>query len=279
MDLRARRLVERGLRRAELGRHRSAIRLFRRALAIGAEPWVGMNLGNSYREVGDPEKALRAFERAWREGDDDDSGWNMAILLHDIGCEYEYDRLILELHRNGYPAAAFELANQAYDAGRPHDAIRLIWPAAENRDYPFHKEISAFLGRWLAELNLPGGEEWLNEALPHPDARVDLAELLLREGRVREARALLHVGVDNDETGALLMAASIEEDEGNHGRAETLLRRAVDLGDSHAAFNLYLILTKLERSDARQMLELAARRGDAKAIAQMSAPFSSDVED
>lgn len=242
---RVQRWIDKGCDLADIGDHKGAVRLFSRAVAAG-EKWVGLNLGNSYEALGDHGRAAEAYRIAWREGGEDDAGYNLTNVLDALGQGDEMERVREELRSVGYPVIVIEDAIEAADGGRLEDAIRML------RDLlvgTLRDDIAGYamgvLGHVLFDVGDPEAESWLRRGQDHyATARSDLGSLLLRQGQPAEAVAVWLEGVANDEVESSVPLANWLWDEGRHEEAIGVLTPFRN-ADAHVRENLEIMEREL----------------------------------
>jgi TPR repeat protein len=112
----------------------------------------------------------------------------------------------------------------------------------------------------------------------YPEARADLAHLLMATGRREEGVRTLADGVRIGQVPCMLPLANILSEGGDTDAAEALYRRAFDAGDSYSAWNLAVLLWETDRGDeAQQWVWRAAEGGDELAIAYLADVDPSDA--
>ncbi len=242
---RVQRWIDKGCDLADNGDHKGAVRLFGRAVAAG-EKWVGLNLGNSYGALGDHERAAEAYRIAWREGGEDDAGYNLTNVLDEVGQGDEMERVRSELRAVGYPVIVIEDAIDAANSGRSEDAIRMLRDllASTMRD-----DIAGYamgvLGHVLFDVGDPEAETWLRWGQGHyATARSDLGSLFLRQGHTAEATAVWREGVANDEVESSVPLANWLWDEGRRDEAMNVLTPFRNV-DAHVRENLEIMEREL----------------------------------
>jgi tetratricopeptide (TPR) repeat protein len=182
----------------------------------------------------------------------------------------------------GYFTGWYEWAWLEHGRGRVDRAIALMQEVAEllddepDRAYPL-----GVAGHWRwehlndvdAEASLRAGQD------AYPEARADLAHLLMATGRREEGVRVLADGVRDGQVPCMLPLANILGENGDTDAAEALYRRAFAAGDSYSAWNLAVLLWETDRGEeAQQWVWRAAEGGDDLAIAYLSDVDPSDVE-
>lgn len=140
------RAVDEGCDAADRGDHATAIKLFSSAVDMG-EDWVALNLGNSYRDVGKVDMAQAAFERAWRVALDPDAGFNLALLLEDMGQIAKARSVYQELIEAGYVKAMDVEAWYLHAEGDLRSAYALMEKASADPG-PTGHYAAGVLGTW-----------------------------------------------------------------------------------------------------------------------------------
>jgi tetratricopeptide (TPR) repeat protein len=221
-------LIEAGCDLAELGRLEAAEDCFRMAAELGSA--IGAyNLGNALAEQGRWREAATAYERAEAAGDED-AALARAFVLRELG---ERD-------------AALATAGRAAAAGdQTAAAVVACWRWCTSWDPALEDDLRAGAELFTA-------------------ARADLAQLLIRTGRIEEGRAVLERGMLLGEVDSMLPLGNLYADVlGDQVAAEAVYRAGAELGDAHAHHNLANLLD--ERGDPAGALEhyrLAAAAGD-----------------
>lgn len=225
-------LIETGCELAETGRTEAAVDCFRMAEELGSV-LGSYNLGNALAELGRWPEALAAFERAEAAGDGD-ATLQVAFMLRELERRDE----------------ALATAQRAAAAGNSTAAaVVACWRWCTSWDPALEDDLRA------------GAELF-------PATRGDLAQLLIRSGRVEEGRAVLERGVLLGEAESMLPLGNLYADVlGDPVAAETAYRAGAELGDAHAHHNLAVLLG--EQGDVDGALEhfrLAAAGGDSLAV-------------
>ncbi|RMG47335.1 MAG: tetratricopeptide repeat protein [Acidobacteria bacterium] len=119
----------------------------------------------------------------------------------------------------------------------------------------------------------------------HADARRELAEMLVEDGRAREARDLLRAGFELgvEDPALLLLAGRVEAHLGDLPAAEARFRRALELDPSSADAWEQLGRARYARGDARGAAgayrEALARRPDAALARTLGSILMNDLDD
>jgi tetratricopeptide (TPR) repeat protein len=216
---------------------------------------------------------LDAFRRAWLRDRDGWSGRRYAEALEAAGEVEAALEVCQEMWDLGYPAGRADAAWIEHDRGDAPRAIALMTDAAEVMDDEDRPLALGVLGHWRwHHFNDVSAEPLLRSGMSaYPDARADLAELLVVTGRRAEGRQLLVDGVEAGLVDCMLPLANLLGEEGDAEAAERLYRRAYASGDAHSAWNLAVLLHELGRHDEAEDWEWrAARGGDEVAIAHLT---------
>jgi len=224
-------------------------------------------------DQGVDDRDLEAFARAWEEAPDGWTGRRYAEALLDSDRVDDAAAVCRAMWDLGYPAGLTDLASLERDRGNHDLAIALLREALPELDEEDRPIGEGTLGHWLWSLKDDvAAEPHLRIGLQaHPEARADLAALLRTTGRAAEGRAVLEAGVRAGEVGSMLPLANTLDDEGEHGRAEQIYRRAYELGDPRSAWNLAVMLIRLGRDEeADEWRWRAAQGGDEVAIRHLA---------
>lgn len=238
-------LVEAGCELAEMGLLDAAVDCFRMAAELGSA--IGAyNLGIALGDLGRWPEALDAFEQADAAGDED-AALQIAFVLR-------------ELDRRDEALATAERAAAGGDATAA--AVVACWRWCTSWDPALEGDLRA-------------GAELFSSA------RADLAQLLIRSGRVEEGRAVLERGMLLGEVESMLPLGNLYADVvGDPVAAEAAYRAGAGLGDAHAHHNLAVLLD--DRGDIEGALEhyrLAAAGGDSlaeRALRELEEELSDD---
>lgn len=116
----------------------------------------------------------------------------------------------------------------------------------------------------VVELLSAGALEWDDFALP-------LSEVLRERGDYQEAAQVLRRAVENgDDTATIRLGNLLWDEVGDLLGAERAYEKGIQMGDSHSAFNLHLLLEQEGRTEASgAALEKAAAMGDERALIEM----------
>jgi tetratricopeptide (TPR) repeat protein len=227
------------------------------------------------------ESELRPFQDAWRLVHDGVTGTRYAEALRAAGRIEDAIAVCREVAELGYFTGYYEWAWLEHDRGAVERAIGLMEEVADllddetDRGYPL-----GVAGHWRWEHRDDVGAESLLRAGmdAYPEARADLAHLLMATGRRDEGVRTLADGVRVDQVACMLPLANILSEDGEKDAAEALYRRAYELGDAYSAWNLAVLLWETDRGEeAQQWVWKAAEGGDDLAIAYLSDVDPSDV--
>lgn len=240
-------LIETGCELAELGRIEAAMDCFRMAEELGSV-LGSYNLGNALADLERWPEALAAFERAEAAGDED-ATLPIAFMLR-------------ELDRRDDALATAERAAAGGNATAA--AVVACWRWCTSWDPALEDDLRA------------GAELF-------PSARGDLAQLLIRSGRVEEGRAVLERGMLLDEVESMLPLGNLYADVlADPVAAEAAYRAGAALGDAHAHHNLAILLDDLgDTEGALEHFRLAAAGGDtlaAQALRDLEEELDDDEE-
>lgn len=237
----AARQIELGCDLADAGDHVEAIEAFEKAVGLG-EAWVALNLGNSFREIGELERARQAFEHAWRIGEDPDAAYNLANALVLLGADSDAEKLRAELRQEAYPLIVIEDAIDLSQAGKVDEALAALRPIAESPSHhSSHRDYAAgVIGHLLFHREDPSAEEWLlRGAESYPSARDDLGELYSTRGE-EKAWSVWQRGAALGEPESAVPLANAYWEAGRHEEAIRVLVTVAEL-DAHAAENLAMM--------------------------------------
>ncbi|WP_343923823.1 tetratricopeptide repeat protein [Rhodoglobus aureus] len=230
-------LTDLGCDAADRGDHDTAILIFTAAIERGEE-WAGINLGNSLMTLADVPRAVSAFEHAWRVGKDPDAGFNLAWALDESERVEESREVLQTLCDQGYRIAMEREAwNLRVDDGQLAASEALMLRAAEDNG-PDGNRAAGIAGFWMWEDRKDHGAELLLlRGIGHyEEARTALAELFQATARECEAERLLQAGYALLEIVSMIPYADLLEERGEFARAEEVLRRGSELGDSHSSW-------------------------------------------
>ncbi len=222
---------------------------------------------------------LRAFRDAWLEAQDGLTGRHYAEALEaagDLDAALEVCERMWEL---GFPAGYTDAAWIEHDRGNVGRAVQLMTAAAEVLEGDEGAEAEGVAGHWRWEhWNDVSAETMLRAGMQaYPSARADLAALLRVTGRPEEGLEMLRVGAEAGEVVCMLPLGNLLSEQGDLAGAESLYRRAVDLGDAYAAWNLAVVLAEQGRhAEADDWAWRAAAAGDEVAIQHLSGRVSRD---
>lgn len=116
----------------------------------------------------------------------------------------------------------------------------------------------------VVELLSTGASEWEDFALP-------LSEVLRERGEYQEAARVLRRAIEHgDDTAAISLGNLLWDEIGDLRGAEQAYEKGIQMGDSHSAFNLHLLLEQEGRTEASgAALEKAAAMGDERALIEL----------
>jgi tetratricopeptide (TPR) repeat protein len=174
-----------------------------------------------------------------------------------------------ELWGLGYVIGLTEAAWIAHDSGDYEAALASMTSALERLDGDERLEAVGVVGCWRwHHFNDSAAERLLREGMRHyGSAWADLGNLLRATGRTDEGEEVLRAGAAADVAECMLPLANVLSRRGERAESERLYRRAFDLGDAHAAWNLALDLAEEGRlEEASDWRWKAAASGDEQAI-------------
>jgi tetratricopeptide (TPR) repeat protein len=247
------------------GNHHEAIAIWEKVRSEGPN-WVGLNLGNSYQAIGDVAAARIAFEESWLAGCDD-AGFNLAELYRSEGKLTQARIIDRRLIQKSYVKAMIAEAEDLRAEGNLAGAQDLLARAIDDEGADGDRA-AGILGYLLwSSTHSVAAEPLLRRGQnEYPTARADLAEVLMKLGRLSEAISILEEGVELGEAESMLPLANIWASLDNEDAAESLYRRGYALGDAFAAFNLGVLRWESGRKkSARKWIARAAEGGDAEA--------------
>lgn len=217
---------------------------------------------------------LEPFRDAWQQVHDGVTGARYAEALQAAGQLDAAIAVCREVADLGYLTGYYEWAWLEHARGDVPRAIALMEEvAALQEDDPDRLYPLGVAGHWRWEHgNETTAEPLLRAGMDaYPEARADLAHLLMATGRREEGVQILADGVRAGQVACMLPLANILGEDGEHGAAEALYRRAFELGDAYSAWNLAVLLWQTDRGDeAQQWVWKAAQGGDELAIAYLS---------
>ncbi|HBP23232.1 MAG TPA: hypothetical protein DEA08_36340 [Planctomycetes bacterium] len=232
--------------RAELARaleldpaDRQAKRLKRALAVVERLDWAVERVAK--RDFGPQvEAALReAFAAGLAEG-----GYRLAVLLSLSDRRAEGERVLAEAARMGHRTAAYELYHERLRQGRYEEARGLLKRAVEVGSY------AAMVRR---------GRMHLDRVRPGAPHATEQRELALRYFRLVQARG---------QPDGLAWIGAVHELDGDLEQAERCYRQAIEEGSGRACTQLAALLRgKGAPQEVRQLLQLARKRGDARALA------------
>jgi tetratricopeptide (TPR) repeat protein len=214
--------------------------------------------------------ALDDLATSWTRAADGAAGHTYREALEDAGREAEAEAVYRALIAAGYLVGYTDLAWLLRTRGELEEAERVLAEYLSIDAEP--DEVTALwsgmLGHWRWDrLRDVEAEELLRKGMEVlPEARADLARLLVATGRCEEAESTLRVGVANSEVESFLPLGNLLSDGGRVAEAEDLYRQGFALGDAHSAYNLSRDLDRAGRTaEAEEWLRRAAGAGDATA--------------
>jgi tetratricopeptide (TPR) repeat protein len=227
------------------------------------------------------ESELQSFRDAWEHVRDGVTGTRYVEALRAVGRLDDAVEVCREVADLGYYAGYYEWAWLEHDRGDVTRAIELMEEvAALLEDDPDRMYPIGVAGHWRWEhRNDVSAERMLRLGMEaYPEARADLAHLLMATGRRTEGVQTLADGVREGHVECMLPLANVFSEDGDKDSAEALYRRAYDLGDAYSAWNLAVLLWETDRGDeAQQWVWKAAEGGDDLAIAYLSDVDPSDL--
>ncbi|WP_133766624.1 tetratricopeptide repeat protein [Amnibacterium kyonggiense] len=225
---------------------------------------------------------LRTLREAWSTARDGVTGTRYAEGLRAAGEIEAAIAVCREVAELGYFAGWYEWAWLEHGRGDVRRAIGLMEEVAELLDDdPDRAYALGVAGHWRwDDLSDVGSEPLLRVGMDaYPDARADLAHLLMATGRREEGLRVLADGVRDGQVACMLPLANILSEDGEKEAAEALYRRAFEAGDSYSAWNLAVLLWETGRGDeAEQWVWKAAEGGDDLAIGYLSDVDPSDLD-
>ncbi|NYD67637.1 hypothetical protein [Agromyces atrinae] len=216
---------------------------------------------------------LDAFRAAWVSLPSGQTGLRYIEALVADGALDEALIVCAEVWALGYPIGLTEAAWVHSELGDMRSAIASMTAAIDVLDGDERLAAVGTVGCWrwqhFAEVE---AESQLREGMYHyGSAWADLGNLLRVTGRVDEGTRVLREGAEAEELMCMLPYANILSRCGDLAGAELVYRRAYELGDAHAAWNLSLDLLAEGRDDeASEWRWKAAAGGDEVAIASLA---------
>jgi tetratricopeptide (TPR) repeat protein len=215
------------------------------------------------------EDDLRAFAAAWLQRRDDLAGGRYVDALHELGRSDEALAVCRELWGMGYVIGLTEAAWIAHDRGDYETALASMTAALDHLDGDERLEAVGVVGCWKwHHFNDSAAEPLLREGMCHyGSAWADLGKLLRATGRPEESEEVLSAGAAAGVVECMITLANVLSRRGERAESEHFYRRAFDLGDGHAAWNLALDLAEEGRlEEAADWRWKAAASGDELAI-------------
>ena len=243
-----------------------AVAVIALSLLAGCSSEKGIKQAKAAFEAGKPEETVRTLDRTLPEIADPQQRAEGLLLLgdalfklgHVADAITAYQRAaILEPNDRG---AARKLAELMVATGNPQSALPLIEGLLAEQ--PNDPELLALHGAALVGVGQrKEAERSLRRALAlrpdFSDAGISLAEVLLQDGHVDEARAILtSTAQAATEPSAWLALGRLEEQNGNRAEAEIAYRSAVHVQDSaESNFRLAQFLQRSSKlAEAQQVL-------------------------
>ena len=215
---------------------------------------------------------LQAAASRWATQNDGLSGSRYVEALHAHGRSDEALAICGELWDLGYVVGLTDAAWIAHDQGDHQAALASMTSAAHHLDGDERLEAIGVIGCWRWHyFNDSTAEPLLREGMRcYGSAWADLGNLLRNTGRSREGEEVLRAGCDADVVECMLPLANALSRRGELADAEVLYRRAYELGDGHAAWNLAVDLAQAGRlEEASDWRWRAAAAGDEVAITHL----------
>lgn len=222
-----------------------------------------------------PDDVLAQLQTEWLDKRDGASGDAYGTALEAEGWTSKAEAVYRELIESGYLVGYYDLAWLEHGRGKKKRARKLLRTYLAIDDEPDEQTdlVAGVLGHWVWDSKEdPSVEELLRSGMiVYPDARADLAHLLVATDRVEEAEAVLRDGIELREEGSFIVLGNLLRDSGRTAEAEDMYRQGYALGDAFSAYNLCVLLLSEGRPDeALAWLRRAADGGDAKAIARLA---------
>lgn len=238
-------LMDRGNDLADSEKHRLAIEVFLEASRLGCRDAL-FNAGNSYMALGDLKRAARSFKNAATAGVWE-AWFNLGDVNQDRGRRRSALRAYLRAAAHGDPKGAVAAAWMLRQLKHPAEAEHLLRVAADAGN-----DLAAgALGQILFEdldkhddrAEVPDAVVALLErgSSQFPEARVDYALALSRQGRIDDAISVLGHGEPDLDVIYMVPLANLLAETGRLAEGRSILERAVQLGDENAADNLRLL--------------------------------------
>jgi tetratricopeptide (TPR) repeat protein len=228
------------------------------------------------------ESELQPLREAWETVRDGVTGTRYAEGLRGAGRLDEAVTVCREVADLGFFVGYYEWAWLEHDRGDVTRAIELMEEvAALQEDDPDRAYPIGVAGHWRWDhRNELAAEPMLRAGMDaYPEARADLAHLLMATGRRTEGVQMLADGVRAGHVECMLPLANVFSEEGDADSAEALYRRAYELGDAYSAWNLAVLMWESGRgAEAQEWVWKAAEGGDELAISYLSDVDPSDVE-
>ena len=225
------------------------------------------------------EDDLRGFAAAWLQRRDGLTGGRYVEALHEMGRSDEALTVCRELSDLGYVIGLTEAAWIAHDRGDYETALGSMTAALDHLDGDERLEAVGVVGCWRwHHFNDLEAEPLLREGMRHyGSAWADLGKLLRATGRAEEGEEVLRAGFDADVVECMLPLANLLSRRGSRSESEQIYRRAYELGDGHAAWNLAIDFADEGRlEEAADWRWKAASSGDEVAISHLVDEASSD---
>lgn len=244
--------------------------------------WRPMSVGRPTVDHVPDDSDLARLRDEWLDTRDAITGARYAEALRSLGDVEGAIAVCHEVADLGYVAGYLDLAWLEHGRGDVDRAIAVMEEVAglvdEDTEQRYAIGVAAHW-RWertgdaAVEPQLRAGME------DYPEARVDLAHLLLATGRREEGVRVLADGVREGHVVCMLPLANLLSEDGEKPAAEALYRRAYEAGDSYAAWNLAVLLWESDRGhEAEQWVWKAAEGGDDLAIGYLADVDPSDLD-
>lgn len=216
---------------------------------------------------------LEAFRDAWATQRDGLTGGRYVEALCAAGKSDEALVVCGQLWDLRYVIGLTEAAWIARDRGEFSAAIDSMSNAIEQLDGDERITAIGVVGCWRwHHFNDVAAEQQLRVGMRHyGSAWADLGHLLITTERAEEGKRVLLDGAAAGVVECMVPLANLLSRDGDREAAEAMYRRAYELGDGHAAWNLAVDLIEDGRNDeASDWRWAAAALGDEVAIAHLA---------
>jgi tetratricopeptide (TPR) repeat protein len=220
------------------------------------------------------DKDLMAFRNAWLTDQDGLTGSRYVEALNDAGRSDAALEVCAEIWNLGYVIGLSEAAWILREQGEYKAAIQSMTLALDHLDDDDRLLAKGIIGVWRwHHLNDAGAEDQLRAGMHYYDsAWSDLGQLLCATGRAVEGMQVLADGSEAGILDCMVPLANRLSKQGDRAESEALYRRAYELGDGHAAWNLSLdLLDDGREEEASDWQWRAAALGDEVAIQHLAA--------